>query len=283
MKCAVIIHIFYYDIADELAEAVKNICDVEKDIFLTVSESIRDRTDEIAKKFPSARINIVKNVGYDIWPFLFILNQLELDQYDLIVKLHTKRNMPEATFLKKTHIPYSLWRRKLLGFTDTKDAFRMSLQILEKKNIGVVLGSGCLLNEQYDDSKQLYSFIKKLMNELLLSYDSRFQFVAGCMFVGKAFLFQYLQNRFAEKDFREADRLHKKEELPHVLERILGYIVGTQGYDLVNHNEKDVNYEACLANLKYFLYRKKYTSGHVITRVFGVPVFIRKFHGIMRK
>ena len=48
MKCAVIIHIFYYEIADELAEAVKNIC-VEKDIFLTVSESIRNRTDEIAK------------------------------------------------------------------------------------------------------------------------------------------------------------------------------------------------------------------------------------------
>ena len=276
MKCAVIVHIFYYDIADELAEAVKNICDVEKDIFLTVSESIRDKTDEIAKKFPGARINIVKNVGYDIWPFLFILNQLELDQYDLIVKLHTKRNMPEATFLKKTHMPYSQWRKKLLGFTDTKEAFRMSLRILEKKNIGMVSGVGCLLNEQYDDSKQLYSFIKELMNELLLSYDSRFQFVAGCMFVGKAFLFRCLQNRFDEKDFREADLRHKKEGLPHVLERIFGYMVGAQGYDVVNHREKDVIYEVRLARMKYFLYRKKYTSGHVITRILGIPVFAKK-------
>ena len=86
----------------------------------------------------------------------------------------------------------------------------------------MVSGVGCLLNEQYDDSKQLYSFIKELMNELLLSYDSRFQFVAGCMFVGKAFLFRCLQNRFDEKDFREADLRHKKEGLPHVLERIFG-------------------------------------------------------------
>lgn len=132
MKCAVIIHIFYYDIADELAEAVKNICDVEKDIFLTVSESIRNKMDEIAKKFPGARINIVKNVGYDIWPFLFILNQLELDQYDLIVKLHTKRNMPEATVMRKVRIPHDEWRKKLMIFTGTKDAFRKSLSFLEK-------------------------------------------------------------------------------------------------------------------------------------------------------
>ena len=209
--------------------------------------------------------------------FLFILNQLELDQYDLIVKLHTKRNMPEATFLKKTHMPYSQWRRRLLGFIGTRDAFRISLRILEKENIGMVSGVGCLLNEQYDDSKQLYSFIKELMNELLLSYDSRFQFVAGCMFVGKAFLFRCLQNRFDEKDFREADLRHKKEGLPHVLERIFGYMVGAQGYKIVNYKGKDVDFEARIERLKSFFYRKQYTSRHKITSILGIPFFVRKY------
>lgn len=276
MKCAVIIHIFYYDIADELAEAVKNICDVEKDIFLTVSESIRDKTDEIAKKFPGAKINVVKNVGYDIWPFLFILNQLELDQYDLIVKLHTKRNMPEATVMKRVRIPHDSWRKNLLSFTKTKDIFRKSLAHLEKVDVGMVSGVNCLLSESYDGSSELYLSIKRMMHSFSLHYDSKFQFVAGTMFVGKAFLFKYLKNKFQEKDFREADHEHKRQELPHVLERVLGYGIGAQRYKVISYVGRDVDCEANVAKLKEILLRKQYTRRHIITRVFGIPIFIRK-------
>lgn len=275
MKCAVIIHIFYYEIADELAEAVKNICNVEKDIFLTVSESIRDRTDEIAKKFPGARINIVKNVGYDIWPFLFILNQMELDQYDLIVKLHTKRNMPEETVMRKVRIPHDAWRKNLMMFTGTKDVFRKSLALLEKKDIGMVSGINVLMNEHYDGSSELYPFIKKMMNAYSLPYKPEFQFVAGSMFVGKASLFEYLKNRFQEGDFREADIEHKKQELPHILERVLGYGIGAQGYRVVNFDGRDVDHEVNMIKLKSFFFRKQYTRRHIITRILGVPVFIR--------
>lgn len=276
MKCAVIIHIFYYEIADEFAEAIKNICDVEKDIFLTVSESIHDKKDEIAKKFPDARISVVKNVGYDIWPFLCIINQLDLNQYDLIVKLHTKRDMPEATFLKKVCMPYDAWRKNLLMCVKTKDVFRKSLAYLEKKKIGMVSGINVLMNKHHDGARELYPFIKKLMNAYSLPYESKFQFVAGTMFVGKAPLFGYLKNRFKEKDFIEPDSEHKRQELPHILERILGYAIGAQGYEIVNCKGKDVEFEARIEGLKRFFYRKQYTSRHKITRILGFPVFIKK-------
>lgn len=277
MKCAVIVHIFYYDIADELAEAVKNICDVEKDIFLTVSESILDRTDEIAKKFPGARINIVKNVGYDIWPFLFILNQLELDQYDLIVKLHTKRNMPEGTSMKKVLMPYDSWRKNLLSFAKTEDTFRKSLSLIRKKEVGIVSGRNCLLSKRYDGETELYQFIEKFMGECAMSYKPDFQFVAGTMFVGKAYLFEYLKNRFQEGDFREADNEHKKQELPHVLERVFGYAIGAQGHKVINCFGKGVEYEASVARIKRFLFRRQYTTHHIITRILGIPFFVRKY------
>ena len=207
--------------------------------------------------------------------FLFILNQLELDQYDLIVKLHTKRNMPEATVMKRVRIPHDSWRKNLLSFTKTKDIFRKSLAHLEKVDVGMVSGVNCLLSESYDGSSELYLSIKRMMHSFSLHYDSKFQFVAGTMFVGKAFLFKYLKNKFQEKDFREPDSEHKRQELPHILERILGYAIGAQGYEIVNCKGKDVEFEARIEGLKRFFYRKQYTSRHKITRILGFPVFIK--------
>ena len=65
-----------------------------------------------------------------------------------------------------------------------------------KKNIGQIYGINVLMDEYYAGLSEFYSFIKKMMDVyFFLPYESEFQFVAGIMFVGNAYLFDCLKKQ----------------------------------------------------------------------------------------
>lgn len=107
-------HIYYPKLWKEFKECILNISALYRyKLFVTMVEKNSDIEDDIMKNFPNNKIEIVDNRGYDIGPFIHVLNQVNLDEYSYIIKLHTKRNVES----KKEAIRQmygSIWRENLL-------------------------------------------------------------------------------------------------------------------------------------------------------------------------
>lgn len=279
IKCLTIIHIFYENLISELSEHVKNITGVENDIYITIPPPLKNKTYFIQGLFPNAYIFTVNNIGFDIYPFLYILNKVDLNHYDFLIKIHTKRDMPfERMSLQKgtSAIGGSLWREKLLGFLSSKQNFITASNMLKNKEVGIVSTSSLLLNYELDGEKEIYPDITKIMRSFGFEYSSQAYFVAGTMFIAKAFLFKFLQNSFSEEDFKNFKENENKQGLAHILERVIGYAVYAQGFKIVDYQNRNVEFEIIKAKLKNFLFEKCISKRHIIYRFLRIPFYYQK-------
>ncbi|WFU05943.1 rhamnan synthesis F family protein (plasmid) [Rhizobium sp. CB3171] len=104
IRVAVVAHLFYEDLWDEIVSYLGNI-PTTFDLYVTIPE--RTRTDWrklILSKFPNATILEVANAGRDIGPFLSLLPLLLTKNYTAICKIHTKKGQTEP----------ATWRRLML-------------------------------------------------------------------------------------------------------------------------------------------------------------------------
>ena len=106
-RIAVVLHLFYWDLVDELADHIANI-PFPFDLYVTATEGIYSQAfSYFNHRFPQASVNVVEveNRERYIGPFLTKFSSRYYD-YDLICKVHTKKS-PHAPNL-------SGWRMFLL-------------------------------------------------------------------------------------------------------------------------------------------------------------------------
>ncbi len=91
-RIAVVLHLYYIDLWQEIAAALLNISE-PFDLFVTlVAGASEDIAPSIEAAFPNANILILDNHGRDILPFLELLRSGVLFRYELLCKLHSKRS-----------------------------------------------------------------------------------------------------------------------------------------------------------------------------------------------
>ena len=127
------LHIYYNNLYEQLKQCIKNIEPYSFDLFVTMIEEDKGIIRDIRETFPDAKIQIVENRGYDIGPFIELINQVNLDNYDYVVKLHTKRNMPKGSLLHYFDVSGSKWRNYALDFISAANKFNYCIQEFEKK------------------------------------------------------------------------------------------------------------------------------------------------------
>jgi lipopolysaccharide biosynthesis protein len=106
-RIAVVVHLFYWDLVDELAEYISNM-PFPFDLYVTATEGIYPQVfSYFNHRFPQVSINVVEveNRARDIGPFLTKFKSRYYD-YDLVCKVHSKKS-PHAPSL-------SGWRGFLL-------------------------------------------------------------------------------------------------------------------------------------------------------------------------
>ena len=109
----VVVHIYYSNLWSELKKSIQSIQAYPFELYVTMTEKKLDSEEDIHQTFPKAKIEIVDNRGYDVGPFVHVLNKLNLDNYSYIVKLQTKRDLPRCnTGFRNMHS--SIWRENLL-------------------------------------------------------------------------------------------------------------------------------------------------------------------------
>lgn len=226
------LHLFYKELWPELRSCILNIKDYPFVLFVTIVEHDNELEKDITANFSEAKILLVENVGFDIYPFLKVLSLSNLDDFSYVIKLHSKRNVKNIN----PFVWYAgaKWRERLLGFIRSRASFSKTLSVLEDNlSIGMHGSAVCITNRFTDEKRaqrETISFLEKNGFKKM-----NYSFVAGSMFMVKAGLMQPLKDlNLSSADFVIPDSSHETCQLAHILERFCGYIVNNQGYNIAD-------------------------------------------------
>lgn len=91
---AVSIHLYYIDTWELFARKLGNLQGIPFDLFITMPSCNRQFARRILAEFPDAHITVVPNHGRGTLPFIKIAQVLLKHQYEVVLKLHSKKSMP---------------------------------------------------------------------------------------------------------------------------------------------------------------------------------------------
>lgn len=218
-------HVYYPERWEELKQLILQIEDF--DLYITVAEHLAEEKAVMQNDFPCAKIFSVPNRGYDIAPFLFVLKHADLDNYEYVLKLHTKRMVPDGEYLNRYLMSGDRWKNYLLEPFRTSEQINHLFSLFEKNtSLGCVSHYKCLVS--FDKDKFFKSAFENKKN-------IKGFFVAGTMFLCRAFLmkkFQKLDYGFADFEVPQKNSF----QLAHKLERYLGYCIYEQGYTVLPYD-----------------------------------------------
>lgn len=232
MKTLVIAHVYYPELWPELSGCIHNI-NGQKNVVVTYV----DKSSVIAARrdFPDAKFLFCENRGYDIGPFLKALQAVDLSKYDLVVKLHTKRNITCACWkvIGYARVNGSAWRDYLLAFVKTPEAWRKTVSCFMNPAVGMVADRHMILTRE-DAKKDKYvesfdSAVCELNERMQIPANRDGRFVGGTMFAVRASLLQPFATETFSSEVFDLSVGHEVETRAHVIERMFGLAVCGQG------------------------------------------------------
>lgn len=223
---AVIAHIFYPEMGEEILSYIENI-PVQADLFLTTDSTLKQ--EEIGKIFSlysggNVDIRVFPNIGRDIAP-TFVGCRDVFDKYKFFLHIHSKKSPHSGIFLD--------WRKylldNLLGSTDT---VRSILRLLSVDNVGVVFAQHFpaarnLLNWGYD-----FDLAKELLakSNILISRDNVLDFPSSSFFWARSDAIRSLINtNLAWSDFPPEEG-QIDGTIMHAIERSILYFSENAGF-----------------------------------------------------
>lgn len=278
MRTAVHLHLYYIS---QLSEIISDLHNLDRaggdyDLFVTMSVENPAVESEILKEFPTAKIWLTENRGYDIGPFIDFLHKIDFDKYDYVLKIHTKnQSKDDYTILNGNRMNDALWgaalREALLGSPERIGA---NLEILAENNkVGMVGSKYCLTSER-ESYQSLLAQIEAEMRNLGLKMPSKVAFVAGSMFMVRAELLKpFLKVKVG--DFEPTDGKIKEGTKAHVYERLFGIAVLAQGMTIQAVTNHNYAWQFIVARIKRFFFQRKLTrSGKTIIKICKLPIYV---------
>ena len=278
MKALVIAHVFYPQLWPELADCIRNVgsCDLVV-TYVDESSVVAARRD-----FPAARFLLCENRGYDIWPFLKAVQTSDLSAYDLIVKLHTKRDidLPRKAEVGYTVLNGSRWRDRLLAFVKTPEAWAKTVARFADPSIGMVADRHVVFR-RCDAKREAHggSFdaaVRELNEKRGIPAKRNGRFVGGTMFAVRAPILARLVSHPFSPEMFGASGGHENETFAHVVERMFGLIVSGLGFR-VEGFDGSVACRRFWAALGKFFFDSRRTERRRSIRICGVTVYIRRY------
>lgn len=270
------VHLYYVEMWSEIKERLSNIT-VDYDLFITLIKENEPLCRDILNFKNDAVIQVTDNRGFDVGPFIDLLNAVDLDQYDYIIKLHTKRNMPEGFSLQGYDMSFGKHRNYLMKFLESQHTFNRCLNAFNSDKILGMTGDFHIICKKDKSGRCVIQKGRELLKTAGFP-DQEYPFILGTMFMVRAALFKpVFRLKLTLDDFQPSIR--GQDILPYGLEAFFGFVISAQGYQL-----KDVisprYIQVCariFAAISRFVYRKKVTvDGHITIKLFKLPVFVRR-------
>jgi len=275
-KILVHIHIYYKKQLDNFLSQLKKLEGYDFDLYITAVDPDAVMTNKIKAVYPDAVILKVNNYGYDIAPFMQLIQTVDLNKYEYILKLHTKRISKEKCRVRGNIVSRKLWRKGLIhSLIGSRHIVDNNFEKLQKDPRLGMIGCRYLISDDRDCSVSLLPKLQKTMQELGYENFSKIRFVAGSMFLVRCRLLKnLLKLNLSEADFAASDPEVKDNTMAHVLERVLGCMVVAQGYDIRGFCwDLPFICKSYLYNFTNFMFQKKIThSDKMLIKALKLPI-----------
>lgn len=249
-KILVHLHLFYPEQLDWFLRRLKNIT-CNYDLCVTVVKPDATVEKKIMDFKPDAKILVVPNRGYDVYPFWLALQDFSLSDYDFVLKLHTKNS--RTTKWTKNGISYTgfEWRDDLINpLIGSRRQFHRVRRLLACPGVGMV-GAANLIGDR--ENAQQMNNTKKLCDKMGIRYFDKCPFVCGTMFAIKSDLLREFQNYpFRQSDFSAESKTGSVGTTAHSLETVFGILVANGGLKLAGVHNSATWRKALRANMKQF-------------------------------
>ncbi len=282
-KIAVHLHLFYSNQLDDFLLRLNNLAGLDYDLYVTAIEFTPAIKQKILNFKNDAKIWEVPNYGYDVGPFIDFLHHIDLDKYDYVLKLHTKNNSSRIVKFTDYYLSMVTWREMMLDAILSEQGVQQSLNILNNNPKIGMIGSAHITTDDYTTYSKVKAKAINELHKLCLSVPEDKTFVAGTMFWVRAKLLKpFLIYKL--EDFSISDNQIHDLTLAHVMERIFGWSISSQGYKIAKVKIKSFKRQKVATFLRFHLkelvflfYKKKITKkGYLLIKIFKIPVIHRK-------
>lgn len=228
-KLLTVLHVFYHDQVDYFIDKLSNINGIEWDLVVTYSEFSAETEAKLKVFKPDVKMLQVGNAGYDVWPFIQVIQNIDFDEYEYVLKLHTKGQSKQR--LNGVNFKEWLWRDLLVkALLKSRSRFAACIRLLEtQSDIGML----CSYELYKDMDGVLPEECEMLQNEaerISLEVTDEY-FCAGTIFLARLDAFRKLKEiEFSEESWGNLNKSHGNGTLAHVYERILCLLVADEGY-----------------------------------------------------
>jgi lipopolysaccharide biosynthesis protein len=268
-RLAVVIHIFYTDLVDEILDSLSTI-PVPFDIVATNASG--ESVDLDTSSLPlarSVRVLDVDNRGRDILPLVLVANAGLLDGYEVVCKVHTKKSPWRETHDVLAGSGES-WRADFLGglFGSRENVERILGAFATDRTLGSVTTFGNIVGAEHWGGDR--HIVDALLRRLELRGRDELRFNAGSIYWISGFLLQGLRTLdLTEEDFEEEEG-QIDGTTAHAVERVIGILTEESGLRLRTVDE--------LASPEPDAWRRFEPSAPRSPRARVVPFYLPQFH-----
>lgn len=276
LSLAVHLHMHYLEMWPEIRKYLTNIGNYPYDLFVTMTRENAELEQEIKAFKPEANIWVVENRGYDVGPFIEFLHRIDLNKYDLVMKLHTKnKNNGTDTYIGHYVFDRPIWAKCLLSsLLGSRRIFQKNIKAFEQSRKLGMIGSKYLIASKLYNDDDMESAATNIVKKLGYKDAENKKFVAGTMFMVRSPLLQRIKDNFKITDFDITDSSIKNGTPAHMMERVFGYVVTAQGYKIKGF---DRNYTLIWRKIWHFLWQNKITKNNYrLIKVCKIPLLHRK-------
>lgn len=231
-RLLVVLHVYYHDQIDYFIEKLANITDCEWDLIVTWPDEQEASMAKIRAFKPDASFITVDNAGYDVWPFIKVIQKTDFSKYDYVLKLHTKRYMTKTMKIEGLDMHRWYWRDALVDpILKTKERFSKCLSIMEyNAKVGYICSY-----ELHMDLKEMLKKDEKMLREeakrISLGSFKGGRFCAGTMFLARLKGLEKLKEiEFTDDMWNFEAKSGISGTMAHAYERLLCLIIRDAGY-----------------------------------------------------
>ena len=226
-RILVVAHVYYPEIWFDLEDRLVRIPE-PYDLVISLVEGCTEVLEpEIATRLPHAMIHRIPNLGRDLGSLVDLAGAGLFDDYDAILKVHTKRS--------PHRIDGDAWRVALLdALMPSPEGIRRFVELLRRdRSVGLVVPSGSLHGPETWGSNQV--LVEALAARIPFAFDPDvLRYPAGSMYWARPWVLRRLADLRLGREHFEPEASHVDGSTAHALERFVGVAAQASGLDVVD-------------------------------------------------
>ena len=292
-RVAIHFHLYYMDLLDKYLERISLLNNSKCFFTIYLTSSVVNNETELGKsnlksvqtsldKYNLAnkcKIITVPNIGYDIGPFVHVINSIDLDSYDLVLKIHTKNEKgSNVTALNGVNYTDKDWSELLIDSVLKNKSTISKIFSIFKKNLDVNMVSSkyCTTSDEFYYKKHIKK-VNEILNKISLPAVESIEFCAGTIFWARTSIFKLIQNKYTIESFVDSRNNMSDIDctLAHTFERLFGVLANSNNGKIKKIAYRNLKKEAIeiLKDYSRFFYENRETEKKHTIKVLRINIY----------